>query len=226
MDWHWDDQLYRDLLAITGGKQRLRHYASSIGIPPLEEALIEELHRHKTDYYSSAMKQGDMKLRLGVARLIKEAKANDIKLAFVTTTERDNIEAIASALSASFSLSDFDIVMDRQMVKNEKPSPEVYELALQSLALKASDVVVIEDTSECLQSALDAGIHCCIGMPHKFSLEQDFSSAVTSVTHLGDQDVRAKILQGHDIRSDGQVTVDTLHVVLDKCNLTSPDAVH
>ena len=26
LDWHWDVPLYRELLAITGGKERMRHY--------------------------------------------------------------------------------------------------------------------------------------------------------------------------------------------------------
>ena len=26
LDWQWDRKLYRDLLLVTGGKERLRHY--------------------------------------------------------------------------------------------------------------------------------------------------------------------------------------------------------
>ena len=26
LDWHWSVELYGDLLAITGGKERMRHY--------------------------------------------------------------------------------------------------------------------------------------------------------------------------------------------------------
>ncbi|PKO38564.1 MAG: haloacid dehalogenase [Betaproteobacteria bacterium HGW-Betaproteobacteria-4] len=28
LDWHWDERLYGQLLAITGGKERIRHYAA------------------------------------------------------------------------------------------------------------------------------------------------------------------------------------------------------
>ena len=213
LDWFWDDATYRRLLSVTGGKERLRYYASDHESAPLDDSLINQIHERKTEYCREAMRPGKVFIRQGVGRLIRAAQSEGVKLAFVTTTERRNIEALEYALESDFSLSDFDFITDRDMVSAEKPSPAAYKLTLETLSCHASEAVAVEDTSACVASAVDAGV-ACIATPHEFSLDQDFSSAIACVNHLGDPDASAHVIHGKQITDSGMVTLDKIRTVL------------
>lgn len=209
LDWFWDISTYRRLLNITGGKARLRSYASERGSTALDEALIEQIHEHKTEYYREAVRPGEVTIRPGVKRLIEAARSEGLLLAFVTTTERRNLEALEYALGQDFSLSDFDVTSDRDMVINEKPSPEVYRLVLKSLGCRADDAIAIEDTTAGVASAVGAGLQC-IATPHEFSMDQDFKAAIACVNHLGDAGNSASDIQGKQITDAGIVTLSKI----------------
>ena len=123
---------------MTGGKERLRYYASEHESAHLDDALINQLHERKTEYCREAMRPGKVFIRQGVGRLIRAAQSEGVKLAFVTTTERRNIEALEYALESDFSLSDFDFSTSRDMVSAEKPSPAAYKLTLERQATSES----------------------------------------------------------------------------------------
>jgi FMN phosphatase YigB (HAD superfamily) len=43
LNWHWDQSLYARLLAVTGGKERVKHYLDTSGAAPrLDTAAIAE----------------------------------------------------------------------------------------------------------------------------------------------------------------------------------------
>ena len=71
LDWHWDRAVYKDLLRVTGGKERIRAYHARQWIaPPLSDADIAELHRIKTAHYAELIETGCCPLRPGVAELL------------------------------------------------------------------------------------------------------------------------------------------------------------
>jgi hypothetical protein len=57
LDWHWDVGLYGELLAVTGGKERMRHYLERYRPdwprPAGLDALIAGLHAAKTRHYTA-----------------------------------------------------------------------------------------------------------------------------------------------------------------------------
>jgi phosphoglycolate phosphatase-like HAD superfamily hydrolase len=75
LDWHWDVELYGELLAVTGGKERIRHFLSRFHPEMLEEDGIDEriagLHKRKTHYYLELLRAGEIPLRAGVERLLQ-----------------------------------------------------------------------------------------------------------------------------------------------------------
>jgi HAD superfamily hydrolase (TIGR01509 family) len=123
------------------------------------------------------MASGDVLLRPGVANFIDQALENGIKLAFVTSTSKDNVDAVFQALKNQLHRSNFSFIGNDKMVSNTKPSPDIYLKALSELNLKAEDCVAIEDTEVSMQSALAASIKC-IGFPGAFAKDNDFSSAI------------------------------------------------
>lgn len=50
----------------------------------------------------------------------------------------------------------FELILDGSMVKNAKPAPDIYQLAIQKLNLKPMQCVVVEDAVSGIQAALGA----------------------------------------------------------------------
>ncbi len=53
LDWTWDQALYRDLLRVTGGKERIAHFSPSLGADT-----IRALHARKTEIYTAQVASG------------------------------------------------------------------------------------------------------------------------------------------------------------------------
>lgn len=72
LDWHWDVECYRVLLAVSGGRERILHHVAGLDRPPAAPAHLEawaaELHRAKTLHYARLLAAGHIALRPGVAR--------------------------------------------------------------------------------------------------------------------------------------------------------------
>jgi len=83
LDWFWDEALYGKLLAVTGGK--------TFNPPEALDEFVKSLHAAKTKFYVQLMQEGKVPLRPGVEALIKEAKANGMRMAIVTTTTPENV---------------------------------------------------------------------------------------------------------------------------------------
>jgi len=69
LDWHWDVALYGKLLAVTGGKERMKHYIDHFRPdyrkPDNFDELVAELHKAKTRIYSARAAQGGIPMRPG-----------------------------------------------------------------------------------------------------------------------------------------------------------------
>ena len=78
LDWHWDEALYRDLLATTGGKERMRAWWQrrdpAGAASPDAAGRIARLHARKTALYGDLVARGAVQLRPGVARLLQAAR--------------------------------------------------------------------------------------------------------------------------------------------------------
>jgi HAD superfamily hydrolase (TIGR01509 family) len=160
LDWHWDQALYRVLLDVTGGKERIRHFMPTTnaarGSPPID---VRALHAAKTEHYTALMRGGGISLRPGIARLLAEAHAAGLRLAIATTTSRPNVDALLRAAPA---LPPFEIIVAGDEVAAKKPAPDVYLLALEGLGLAANQCIAFEDTVNGLSSAQGAGLRCVL----------------------------------------------------------------
>jgi len=185
--WHWDQPLYAKLLAVTGGKERIAHFA-----PTLPAARIQTLHAAKTAYYARLVASGGLQPRPGVRRLLQAANRAGIKLAIATTTSPANIEAL---LAAWGNLPPFDVIAAGDEVAAKKPAPDVYLLALRRLGLPAANCLAIEDTENGLRSARAAGLRCLI-TTSLYGGTGPFPGAAAVVTNLGDPEAPSHLLAG------------------------------
>ena len=192
LPWHWDAPLYAELLGVTGGKERIRHYIDhheASGVPPGDiDEFVARLHRDKTAAYTSMVATGDVTLRPGIFRLIQDAQAQGFRLAIATTTTPANVDAL---LRATLGRSDmFEVICAGDSVPEKKPAPDVYLDALRKLGLRAADCVAIEDSRNGLLSACAAGIRTVV-TPGMYTADQDFDAAALIVDDLDAIDFRA-----------------------------------
>ncbi|MDA9510349.1 phosphatase [Bradyrhizobium sp. CCBAU 11386] len=177
LDWHWDRAVYKDLLRVTGGKERIRAYHGRQEIaPPLSDADIAELHRVKTAHYAELIETGCCPLRPGVTDLLTAAKARGQRLAIATTTSHGNIDALLSRALGMRWTADFDAIVAGDDVRCKKPAPDVYLEVLARLKLEASDCVAIEDSANGLIAASRANIPVLITRS-MFFRDDDFRAA-------------------------------------------------
>lgn len=177
LDWQWDRAVYKDLLRVTGGKERIRAHHERLRIAaPLSDVEIAELHRIKTAHYAELVETGCCPLRPGVTDLLAAAKARGQRLAIATTTSHGNIDALLSrALGAGWA-ADFDAIVAGDDVRHKKPAPDAYVETLARLKLNASDCVAIEDSTNGLIAASRANIPVLITRS-MFFRDDDFSGA-------------------------------------------------
>lgn len=161
LGWHWDQPRYRELLRVTGGKERIRRDLADRGIDP-DAHDIPALHRAKTERYTALMAGGGIALRPGIAALIDSARAAGLLLAIATTTSRPNIDALIRATMGCDAAQVFDVIAAGDEVAAKKPAPDVYLLALERLGLPAAAAVALEDSLNGLLSARAAGLRCVV----------------------------------------------------------------
>jgi HAD superfamily hydrolase (TIGR01509 family) len=177
LDWQWDRAVYKELLRVTGGKERIRAHHERLRVaPPLSDVDIAELHRIKTAHYAELVETGCCPLRPGVADLLVAAKARGQRLAIATTTSHGNIDALLSRALGKRWAADFDAIAAGDDVRHKKPAPDVYFEILARLKLNASDCVAIEDSANGLIAASRANIPVLITRSIFFR-DDDFSQA-------------------------------------------------
>lgn len=180
LNWVWDEALYGRLLDITGGKERIRHYAKNFAPEVMAredfDALVQRLHQVKTAHYVRLVDAGHIPLRPGIARLITEARAAGTRLAIATTTSPENVTALLKASLAPDAPSWFEVIGAGDVVPAKKPAPDIYQWVLEQLKLPAESCLAIEDSENGLKSALTATL-CCVITVGEYTRHQKFPGA-------------------------------------------------
>ena len=189
LGWVWDEALYTDLLDISGGKERIRHYWQQVN--PEVRALntlamsetIDRIHALKTAAYEAAVNDGLVSLRPGVLKIMEEASAQGVQLAIATTTSPVNIAALLRrAVGPDWRLN-FTAIGDASTAPLKKPHPQVYLQMLSALRLPAAQCLAFEDSSNGLRAATAAGLSTVITPTH-FTAHHDFSAALRVLPDL------------------------------------------
>lgn len=189
VDWNWSEERYGELLAVTGGKERMKYFVENYHpeLPadrPLQQ-LIAEIYITKTEIFKQMLLTGLIPLRSGVARLFTEAREAGIRLAIATTTAPSNVQYLLSSNLGQEALDWFDIIAAGDIVENKKPSPEIYQLVLEKMALKADQCVAFEDSENGCLSATGAGLPVIITVT-SYTRNEPFIGAGLVLDQLGD----------------------------------------
>jgi HAD superfamily hydrolase (TIGR01509 family) len=187
LGWNWDPPLYKKLLRVAGGKERVLHYLMSRR--PQDVAALEreipQIYALKTKLYSAMVREGTLRPRPGVKRLIAEARTAGIRLAIATTTNPANVDALLQRALAPSGESLFGVIVAGDEVAAKKPAPDVFDVALRRLGLRASACVAFEDSANGVMSARRAGL-AVVATPSAYTYDDDFTGAASVVSTLGE----------------------------------------
>lgn len=212
LDWVWSVDLYRALLAVTGGKERMRHYLDKYrpdyARPANLDTLIADLHRAKTRIYTETVASGGVPLRPGVRRLLEQARATGLRLGIATTTTPDNVTALLNASLAPAGEDWFEVIAAGSMVPRKKPAPDIYVYAMQQMGLGPDACLAFEDSANGLLAARAAGLKTLVTVSD-FTHGHDFSGAALLLDQFGEPDAPFQVLAG-DAGDARYVDVDLL----------------
>jgi len=199
LDWFWDEAMYKELINIGGGKERIEHYIKRAWPEMLDyknlTKYINSIHKVKNEVFEDYILESEIKPRPGVIRLIKELKENNIRIAIVSSNSEKNLHILFKQGLNINPKKTFDLIAHGECTKNKRPSPEIYEWVLEKLRLPPQSCVAIEDSPRGVESAKNANLNI-LATPSIFTKDEDFSDAKLIVSDLGEKDTPFKKIQG------------------------------
>jgi HAD superfamily hydrolase (TIGR01509 family) len=183
----WDVPTYGELLAVTGGKERIRHDIERGDMPDMAYEQIAQLHARKTTYYQSLIAEGRIPLRPGVRRLLEEAYAAGITLGVATTTTPSALDALIEHSLGHEWFERFAVLAAGDIVPAKKPAPDIYQYAMQELGVSADETLAMEDSENGWRAAKAAGLRCVVTV-NDYTRGHDFTGADLVVSELGEPD--------------------------------------
>ena len=185
-------QLWRDVLATHGVVLSEALYRDCCaGIPTADNA-VDLVARFAIDESPASLAEAKnlatrrflaqyaFPLMPGVRDAVPLVHRAGMRLAIVTGAGADGVQTTLRQHSLS---GFFETVVSGDDVKNSKPAPDCYLLAVRRLGLQPSECIAIEDTEHGVNSAAAAGV-ACLAVPNEMSRHHDFSLATAVFDEL------------------------------------------
>ena len=200
LDWFWDEPIYKELINIGGGKERIMYHIKRAWPEMLTyknlSKYIDSIHKTKNEIYEDFLTESKIEVRPGIKRLIKELREQSIKIGLVSSTSEINLlNLFEKGLKIDYRKI-FDIIAHGDSTPNKKPSPEIYEWALEKLRLPAQACVAIEDSPRGLDAATKANITTIV-TPSILTLNEEFKDAKLVISDLGEPDKNFELIKGN-----------------------------
>lgn len=224
LDWNWDKELYRKLLQITGGKERLLHYIDEWNPPggAMARSRFLEIYEEASARYAALVESGRAPARPGVRRLITEARERGVRLAIATTSLENSVITLLRRILGEAGPDMFAAIAAGDAVPIKKPAPDIYFLALKMLRCGPESCVAFEDSTNGVKAARAAGLPV-IACPSFYLRGDDFSPATTVLSSLGEPHAPCRQIDGLSFDRD-YVDIDGLNAWLGKQRKQSPMA--
>jgi HAD superfamily hydrolase (TIGR01509 family) len=200
LDWDWSAELYGKLLKVTGGKERIRYYLDNFNKeferPAELDGFIAGLHKAKTAHYARMLGEGAIPLRPGVERLLREARAEGLRLAIATTTTPLNVTALLDNTLGPESKEWFEVIAAGDIVPAKKPAPDIFVWAMEQMGVTPEVCMAFEDSDNGVKSVVGSGIRTLMVTVNGYTRNQDFSGSSLILDQLGEPDTPCEVLQG------------------------------
>ncbi|WP_298334919.1 HAD family hydrolase [Ferrimicrobium sp.] len=212
----WDPQLYGELLAIMGGKERIRFYWSQHPeLGTLSDAQVEQIHDVKARYFRELVDEGGIELRVGVRRLLDELASRRIPISIASTITFEGLDALLRRSLGDDWQDRFQHLGIGDIVPRKKPDPGIYLWLLERHRAAAHHVVTLEDTRAGLLASVGAGIPTLI-TPSDYTQDQDFSEAACVASSLGDPGEPAHWRLASGAEGSGLIDVEFLEKLVSR----------
>jgi HAD superfamily hydrolase (TIGR01509 family) len=199
LNWDWTVDIYEDVLEVTGGKERIKHflqkYKPEFTEPDNLDEYVANLHKAKTAHYTALLAKGEIPLRPGVERLLNEARVEGLRLAIATTTTPENVSALLEHTLGKESMDWFEVIAAGDIVPAKKPAPDIYNYALEKMNLKAEDCIAFEDSRNGILSSLGANLKTIITI-NDYTRNHDFTGAAIVLDQYGEPGSSFNVIEG------------------------------
>ena len=210
MNWFWDKKTYIELLKINGGRNRISYYAKTRN-EKLSNNQILKIHKRKQFHYLNLIENGAVQFKNGVFRLVTELMEKNVRQFIVTSSSRDQVNALMKILFKD--INPFEFFITSEDVNLHKPNPAPYLKAISLSGIDNRNSIVLEDSVPGVISAICSNLPTIAiqsNIPVEFKNDVDLKMLVNT---LGDDDQLTKIILGKKI-SNGIVTYDFLNKFL------------
>lgn len=169
-----DEDLYASFTGqstINICKRLINHF----GLSESPEYLVKLKRQHFKFLFEN---DTDLALIDGVLDLIRDYYNNGLKLVVASSASMPNINSIFDR----FDLNQYFMgKFSGADLKQSKPHPEIFIKAAAHTGFKKSECIVIEDSTNGIKAAYNAGIFC-VGFKSPHSSHQDYSLANLTIT--------------------------------------------
>jgi beta-phosphoglucomutase-like phosphatase (HAD superfamily) len=176
LDIQWDWNYFKKLIFdIPGSRNRLK---SELEKREFSEGITEELLNKfeplkKEIYIEKYLPK--LKIREGIKQMLNQAIENNIRLAIVSTSYESQIKALIKAQFPEYKAK-FEFILGKESGKKTFNNGFLHKKCLELMKLNAEDVIMIEDSSEGKQAALEANISTAV-FYNDYTKDEDFSQA-------------------------------------------------
>lgn len=115
----------------------------------------EEVRSYRSKLMEESLQQNGIELKKGAVQLLSHLKKKGIICAIATASPVDRSERY---LKQTGILSYFDRIISARNMKEGKPSPDVYQFAVNELGLEPHECLAVEDSPNGVLSASRAGL--------------------------------------------------------------------
>lgn len=167
-----------DLYASFTGQSTInicKRLVNHFGLSESPEYLVKLKRQHFKFLFEN---DTDLALIDGVLDLIRDYYNNGLKLVVASSASMPNINSIFDR----FDLNQYFMgKFSGADLKQSKPHPEIFIKAAAHTGFKKSECIVIEDSTNGIKAAYNAGIFC-VGFKSPHSSHQDYSLANLTIT--------------------------------------------
>ena len=179
LKWYWSKKLYQSMLKKSGGEKRVKKFS-------LEKKTLvnaKKIRNLKTLIFNNFLKKNKLKPRAGVIDVIKYCKKNKLKIGFVTSTTKNNVDAVFISLNKYIKKRDFNYIGHDKIIKNFNNKTDIYLDCLKKLKLSNKNCLAIEDTEISLKYAKKAKLKC-IAFPGDYHRSGKYKDSFIKVKRL------------------------------------------
>ncbi len=214
VSWHWDRAIYREILSVGGGRERIRHYIERSAPEACQRpdfySYVDAMYNAKSRAYAEMLAESGVWVRPGVWRILNECRDAGIRLAICSAASERSLRQVFENGLGMDVFDWFEVVGHGDLVSARKPAPDIYQWVLKEMMLPPQACLAIEDSPQGLRSSLAAGVAAVVSVSKYFEGE-DFSGAVAVVSDLGEPGLPFTILSG-DAQGRGYIDLDLLRI--------------